>query len=41
MLVLCGMLAARWERGLIRHDSDALARAVMEVYHSLSPTRIY
>ena len=32
---------ARWERGLIRHDSDALARAVMEVYHSLSPTRIY
>lgn len=32
---------ARWEQGLIRHDSDALAEAVMEVYRNNSHTRIY
>lgn len=32
---------ARWEQGLIRHDSDALAAAVMDIYRSNSHTRIY
>lgn len=32
---------ARWEKGLIRHDPPALARAVMELYRSASPTRVY
>ena len=32
---------ARWEKGLIRHDSMALAEAVMEIYRNNSHTRIY
>ena len=32
---------AAWNSGLIRHDSDALARSVMELYRELSPTRVY
>ncbi len=32
---------AAWERGLIRHDPDALAEAVMALYRRLSPTRVY
>ena len=32
---------ADWKKGLVRHDSDALARSVMELYRRSSPTRIY
>ena len=32
---------ALWNHGLIRHDPDALAHALMELYRSASPTRIY
>ena len=32
---------AAWNTGLIRHDPDALARSVMELYRELSPTRVY
>ena len=32
---------ADYSRGLVRHDSMALARAVMDLYHRISPTRIY
>lgn len=32
---------AGWNRGLIRHDPEALAAAVMELYRSASPTKIY
>ena len=32
---------ADYSRGLVRHDPMALARAVMDLYHRISPTRIY
>lgn len=32
---------ADYSRGLVRHDPPALARAVMDLYHRISPTRIY
>lgn len=32
---------AGWNSGLIRHDSDALAHSIMELYRELSPTRVY
>ena len=32
---------ADYTRGLVRHDPMALARAVMDLYHRISPTRIY
>ncbi len=32
---------ASWRSGLIRHDPAALTRAVMALFRSLSPTRVY
>lgn len=32
---------AAWRQGLVRHDSAALAHAVMELYRQMSPTRVY
>lgn len=32
---------ADYSRQLVRHDPDALARAVMDLYRRISPTRIY
>ena len=32
---------ADFAHGLVRHDPMALARAIMDLYHRISPTRIY
>ena len=32
---------ARWANGLVRHDPDDLAQAIMEMYLQLSPVKVY
>ena len=32
---------ARWATGLVRHDPDDLAQAIMEMYLQLSPVKVY
>ncbi len=32
---------ADYGKGLVRHNPTALARAVMDLYHRISPTKIY